>query len=392
MCVAGFALDGMHCYKEWQSYLQDSTAEAKFTETGALWMLGYDRAQNDAMVERLNKFNVKGDVLDADAMKEKFPLLSTEPFPTYDDEGNEVTPDTGPFSAVYEHGCGHLDSSTCLTDLHKACVRDGIDIRFNQRVASFDTTADGAKVQGVTMEDGSKIGAGVVVNASGPWFNKLNETAGVNLSTTALPVRIQVGHTLTLTLTLLLTLTTTLTPTPTLTLTLTLIQVGHKYVPDEFCSLPFVADGYGPSGIYFMPRAANNQLVFGSVAHRFESEVVDPDDYNTSLDPDVKQDYLNCLFHRMPTLPRDGEIVGFSSMYTVNQDDVHPMIGETAVGGLWACNGFSGHGFKLAPAVGSLVAQQVTGLKTDAWETSMATDFMGPYREPLKLKQKTHFA
>ena len=193
MCVAGFALDGMHCYKEWQSYLQDSTAEAKFTETGALWMLGYDRAQNDAMVERLNKFNVKGDVLDADAMKEKFPLLSTDPFPTFNDEGDEVTPDTGPFSAVYEHGCGHLDSSTCLTDLHKACVRDGIDIRFNQRVASFDTTADGSKVLGVTMEDGSKIGAGVVVNASGPWFNKLNATAGVNLSTTALPVRIQVG-------------------------------------------------------------------------------------------------------------------------------------------------------------------------------------------------------
>ena len=47
--------------------------------------------------------------------------------------------------------------------------------------------------------------------------------------------------------------------------------------------------------------------------------MVDPDDYNTALDPDVKQDYLNCLFHRMPTLPRDGEIVGFSSMYTVNQ-------------------------------------------------------------------------
>ena len=40
-----------------------------------------------------------------------------------------------PFSAVYEHGCGHLDSSTCLTDLHRACVRDGIDVRFNQRVA-----------------------------------------------------------------------------------------------------------------------------------------------------------------------------------------------------------------------------------------------------------------
>ena len=139
-------------------------------------------------------------------------------------------------------------------------------------------------------------------------------------------------------------------------------------------------------------RGANNQLVFGSVAHRFESEIVDPDAYNGSLDPDVKQDYLNCLFHRLPGLPRDGEIIGFSHMYTVNQDDVHPMIGETAVGGLWACNGFSGHGFKLAPAVGSLVAQQITGLKTDAWETFIAHDFMGPYREPLTLKVKTHFA
>jgi len=172
----------------------------------------------------------------------------------------------------------------------------------------------------------------------------------------------------------------------------TRIQVGHKWVPDSYCNLPFVADGWGPSGIYFMPRAANNQLVFGSVAHRFESEIVDPDDYNTALDPDVKQDYLNCLFHRLPGLDKGGEIVGFSSMYTVNQDDVHPMIGETKVGGLWACNGFSGHGFKLAPAVGSLVAQQISGSKTAEWETSVPFDFMGPYREPLTLKVKTHFA
>ena len=56
--------------------------------------------------------------------QEKFPLLSTDPFPSYDDEGNELDQDHGPFSAVYEHGCGHLDSSTCLTDLHKVsqCV------------------------------------------------------------------------------------------------------------------------------------------------------------------------------------------------------------------------------------------------------------------------------
>ena len=45
------------------------------------------------------------------------------------------------------------------------------------------------------MEDGRAISANVVVNASGPWFNKLNATVGVDLSTTALPVRIQASRT-----------------------------------------------------------------------------------------------------------------------------------------------------------------------------------------------------
>ena len=355
-----FALDGMEAYKHWTDYTRDASASAKFTETGALWMLGYDRCQNDAMVDRLAKFGVASDVLDEAEMRRRYPMMSTDPFPTYDEEGNELPVDYAPFSAVFEHGCGHIDSSTCLEDLLRACRRDGAEVRMRSRVSRFVTHPSGGRCVGVEMEDGAKIEAGVaVVNASGPWFNKLNETVGLELSTTALPTR---------------------------------IQVGHKWIPDEYCDLPFVADGWGPSGIYFMPRRANNQLVFGSVAHRFESELVDPDDYNTALDPDVKQDYLNCLFHRLPGLPRDGEIVGFSSMYTVNQDDVHPMIGETSVQGLWACNGFSGHGFKLAPAVGSLVAQQITGAVTDLWETSVPHDFMGPYREPLTLKVKTHFA
>jgi glycine/D-amino acid oxidase-like deaminating enzyme len=74
------------------------------------------------------------------------------------------------------------------------------------------------------------------------------------------------------------------------------------------------------------------------------------------------------------------------------------MIGETERKGLWACNGFSGHGFKLAPAVGSLVAQQITGKKLDGMlgETNIPLDFLGPNRKPLiqtsNWDEKTHFA
>lgn len=43
----------------------------------------------------------------------------------------------------------------------------------------------------------------------------------------------------------------------------------------------------------------------------------------------------------------------------MNQDDVHPVVGPSEVEGLYLAYGESGHGFKLAPAIGSLLAQQV---------------------------------
>jgi glycine/D-amino acid oxidase-like deaminating enzyme len=358
-----FALTGIHAYKNWSDYLQNSEADAFFTQTDALWMLGYTREKNLEMQERLKKFGVGSEVIDEAEYIKRFPLMSPEPFPDYDLETGEIKdPTCGEFSAVFEHGAGHIDSNLALADCYAACVREGVTVRFNSKVQAFETSAEGDVVKGVRMLDGTTVEGKNVINCTGPWFQALNDTAGVVTSTNSLPTR---------------------------------IQVAHKYVPEEYWNLPFVADAFGNSGIYFMPRRANGQMVFGSIANRFESEVVDPDNYNEALDPDFKQDYLNCLFHRLPGLDTSGEIQGFSSMYTVNQDDVHPVMGETKeVEGLYVCNGFSGHGFKLAPAVGSLMAQAITGIKIqdDAFETNIPLDFMGPNREPLTLEVKTHFA
>ena len=149
----GLRLDGINAHKNWQDYLADTSAVARFVETGALWMLGYDEAQNAAMVERLAKFGVGADVLDEAAMGERFPLINCDPMPKFDAEGNEVDQGLGAFSAVYEHGCGHMDSSTCLEDLHRACVRDGVDFRFKTKVAKF--TLDGGRCTGAQLADGS---------------------------------------------------------------------------------------------------------------------------------------------------------------------------------------------------------------------------------------------
>lgn len=68
------ALDGINAYKNWAAYTGlGKETRAYFTETGALWMLGKTAAENDEMKVRLAKFGVQSEVLDAQALKAKFP-------------------------------------------------------------------------------------------------------------------------------------------------------------------------------------------------------------------------------------------------------------------------------------------------------------------------------
>jgi glycine/D-amino acid oxidase-like deaminating enzyme len=54
-------------------------------------------------------------------------------------------------------------------------------------------------------------------------------------------------------------------------------------------------------------------------------------------------------------------------------------------------NGFSGHGFKLAPAVGSMVAQAFTG-QTMAFDTDVPMSFFGVDRDPIDVAVKNVLA
>ncbi|MBN1659431.1 MAG: FAD-binding oxidoreductase, partial [Anaerolineae bacterium] len=49
--------------------------------------------------------------------------------------------------------------------------------------------------------------------------------------------------------------------------------------------------------------------------------------------------------------------------------DWHPIVDEVPAGsGFYVCSGFSGHGFKLGPAVGRMVADLVTGASDPLFE------------------------
>jgi sarcosine oxidase subunit beta len=62
---------------------------------------------------------------------------------------------------------------------------------------------------------------------------------------------------------------------------------------------------------------------------------------------------------------------GYASLYGITPD-WHPLIDELIPGsGLYVCAGFSGHGFKLAPAAGVMAADMITGADNPTFDANM---------------------
>jgi len=79
-------------------------------------------------------------------------------------------------------------------------------------------------------------------------------------------------------------------------------------------------------------------------------------------------------------------------LYTTNLTDVHPIVGRTPIDGFFVANGFSGHGFKLGPAIGSLLAQAITGQQSTDFDTSVDSEFLAFDRLPIQVDSKSVLA
>jgi sarcosine oxidase subunit beta len=170
------------------------------------------------------------------------------------------------------------------------------------------------------------------------------------------------------------------------TLTPTRIQTVYRSWPADMAPIPVGADA--STGIYFRPESGGQQVMIGSVLGEDEEEIVDdPDDFRRGPDPDFTALKLAAFHHRVPELEARGKVSGIAGLYTINREDVHPVVGPSGVDGFWVANGFSGHGFKLAPAVGSMMAQEITGTRMEL-DTDVPMSFFSVDREPIDLAVK----
>ena len=259
-------------------------------------------------------------------------------------------------SHLLEVDGGYVDPVSALQDLIEAARGRGVDVRFKSEVT--DVRLDGDRVSAVTLSDGETVHCGTLACATGPWCNALLDKVGLGGRWPLEPTRIQIVH----------------------------IDRPESVGGD----IPVCGDALG--GIYFRTQNRGQQILVGSVLSEDEEERVDPDNFAKYVDDHFARVKLHALQHRIPGLSYAAPAVrGYSGLYTINRTDMHPIVGRTPVDGFYVANGFSGHGFKLAPAIGSLLAQAITG-ESCAFDTSVSADFLAFDRAPIALASKTVLA
>ena len=107
---------------------------------------------------------------------------------------------------------------------------------------------------------------------------------------------------------------------------------------------------------YFRPEGNAMPLV----GNGNREHVANPDQYNPKPSMDYLEDVWVRLSKRIPAISEGQYFTGYAGLYT-STPDTHPIVDKIdGIDGLYICTGFSGHGFKLAPAVGICMSELIT--------------------------------
>ncbi|MEN8238869.1 MAG: FAD-dependent oxidoreductase [Actinomycetota bacterium] len=348
------ARDGNIIWRNWAEYTRLSEPVGRLHDIGVLWMMHDSVAEVEADRDRLTAEGIDAIIVDASDLKKLYPGLSACMVPF--DLTGEIEHECGDGDAfLIERDTGFFDATGALLDVATAARASGADVRMRSEVVDVNVTA--GRATGVVLTDGSAIDAPMIVNAAGPWCNRISAMAGLDVPWELVPTR---------------------------------VQVIYRALPEEVPRpIPVTCDA--PGGVYFRPEAGDGQIILGSLLEEDELETADPDRYNQSADRSFIDTKIHALHHRLPDLPHVGVPGGMASLYTVNRQDVLPIVGPTAIEGFAVVNGFSGHGFKESQVIASMMARWITSERAD-FDTDVPMDFFSIYRDPIDIPEHTVLA
>ena len=273
--------------------------DSGFVKTGYLVVVeDVDRPSLELNIAMQQELGINVGLVKGDELRELAPMMQTF-------EGE---------SFAWEPESGYANPYLVTRSFADRARELGAEIAMRSPATGIEIS--GGRVRAVLTEEG-RVATPVAVIAAGPWANSL--TAGVGVEFPLVPVRHQVA---------LATRPTDLLP-------------GHPIVGDIAQSLSF------------RPESPTLTMI------GFAEDEAEVDNYDQGIDQAHAADALARVARRMPSM-RDSYLRGgWSGLFTTTPD-WHPILDRVpGVEGLYCMVGFSGHGFKLAPAIGQAMAELV---------------------------------
>lgn len=257
-----------------------------------------------ASVERLNALGIATELLSPGDVEDRWPGA-------FDLEGVGI--------AAWERDAGYADPHATTEGLFRRALELGAEARLGRRVVALEALAQGGAR--VVTDDGSRTECRRLLIAAGPWTRPLAAQVGVDL-----PLHAE-RH----------------------------VVAVFRWADAE----PVPCHGDLLGGYYFRTEGEELYLV-GPLTPEPE---VDPDGFEEAIRSEEIEALARRVVRRCPWLSASRVHGGWASLYDVSPD-WQPVIGEIAPG-VFVDAGTSGHGFKLAPALGAHVAALVLGAATD---------------------------
>ena len=298
-------------YGDFPNYLEDPEADCGLNRCGLL-LIAPDDKRATALRETLaiqRRAGITAQEIDADDARRIHPLLDLSDHPVIG----------------WEPGAGYADAYLALSAFARAARRRGVTIR--EGVAVTGLIREGTRITGVATAQGP-IAAGFVVSAQNIWSREITAWTGIDV-----PLAMSRHAVMTL-------------------------EGTTPYT----ARLPVVMDWVPPGGIYF--RCYGGRQVLVGDTGDGETFAV-PDTTQADVPLDHVADIGAKLARRMPAFADAGLATSWTGVYDVTPD-WNPVLGTLpGIDGLHVAFGFSGHGFKLSPMIGRILAQSALGLPPD---------------------------
>lgn len=274
--------------------------DAGFRRTGMLYLVPDEhRDAVELLVGDLRALGIDASVVDVDRLGVEHPQIASD---------GSV--------AVWEACAGHADPSGTTHGLFSDAVRHGMAPHLHTAVVGLEQRRGGGAI--VSTRDGASVECARLLIAAGPWTGPLARRVGADL-----PLHVE-------------------------------RHIVALFGWGEARPIPYIVNDV--RGGYYMKPEGSEQFGLGTL---LAEPPVDADAFRQEVGTEESLVLAEPVVRRIPELMSSEFVGGWASLYDVSPD-WQPVIGEIA-DGIYVCAGTSGHGFKLAPALGRHIAGLVSG-------------------------------